>query len=77
MYSIKINEITVTIISSGKESFGLAVFRDGIEFRKYHSVSRDIKKITAFAEKINKGNLSPLHIDSVIEDFMTENSDDL
>ena len=37
----------------------------------YRELTRDLVAICELSEKINRGNLSPIHIEDVIEDFLS------
>jgi hypothetical protein len=38
--------------------------------RVFHQLTRDFEKISKFSEDINNGDVSALHIDDIIEDFL-------
>ena len=38
--------------------------------RIYRDVTRDIEALNRFADAINRGEVSPVHIDELVEDFL-------
>ena len=38
--------------------------------RIYRDITRDIQSLNRFVRTINRGNVSPIHIDELVEDFL-------
>lgn len=56
----------ITVCEDG--SFGIVV--EGEEKTFYHSLCRDRSKVERLVRLINNGEVSRLHIDDIIEDFL-------
>ena len=62
-------EIKAEIREHG-EAYGLTViFEDGSR-KCYSDLTRDREGIEAFVNKINRGSVSSVHLDELIEDFI-------
>ena len=68
--SIDVKKIKVEIISSEKDSFGLIILCSGEKYKEYSDITKDYKALSDLKNKINRANVSPLHIDDIIEDFI-------
>ena len=53
-----------------ENGYGLFVISDVGKSRVYPDLSSDLGALCAFSDKINQGELSPLHIDDIIEDML-------
>ena len=62
-------QVKAEIIESG-EALGLSLILSNGEKRVYEDVTTDAEAINAFADKINRGNVSEIHIEELIEDFI-------
>ena len=62
-------QVKAEIIKSG-EAMGLSLILSNGERRVYGDVATDAEAIYAFADKINRGNVSEIHIEELIEDFI-------
>lgn len=62
-------QVKAEIIKSG-EAMGLSLILSNGERRVYGDVTTDAEAIYAFADKINRGNVSEIHIEELIEDFI-------
>ena len=63
------HQVKAEIIKSG-EALGLSLILPNGEKRVYEDVTTDAEVIYAFADKINRGNVSEIHIEELIEDFI-------
>ncbi len=70
MNSIDVKGIKVEIISSRNGSFGLALYSSGKKYKEYSDITQDFEALLDFKNKINRANVSPLHIDDIIDDFI-------
>ncbi len=66
--SIMNNEIKAETLCQGR-TFGISITYLG-ERTVYSDVTRDREALDAFVDRINKGCVSPIHIEELIEDFI-------
>ena len=72
MKTAKINKvklITSRVVKTGK-GYGLFLCVDGGENKLYKDLTVDYGRICAFSDTINRSEVSSVHIDELIEDFL-------
>ena len=65
----EIDRVTARVIKS-EGGYGLFIYVDREEKRAYPDLSADYARICAFSDAINRGEVSRLHIEELIEDFL-------
>ena len=63
------HEIKAEICEHG-EAYGLTVILGDGSKKCYSDLTRDKKSIEAFMNKINRGGVSSVHLDELMEDFI-------
>ena len=58
------------VIRGNNGNFGIVFSVIDREIRTIHDISGDEELVKAISEAINRNDLSPIHIDDVIEDFI-------
>ncbi|MBQ4091510.1 MAG: hypothetical protein IJC64_04260 [Clostridia bacterium] len=58
------------VFECGNGSFGLSFVVGDLVLREYRYVSRDREMLVRFAQAVNRQDLSPIHIEDVIEDLL-------
>lgn len=62
-------QVKAEIIKIG-EVYGLSLILSNGERKIYEDVTTDAEGIKIFADRINRGNVSEIHIEELIEDFI-------
>jgi hypothetical protein len=65
----ELGQVTSRVLRT-REGYGLLVHIDGGESRLYPDLTSDYVRICVFSDLLNHGNVSSLHIDDMIEDFL-------
>ena len=63
------SHVTSRVVKT-RDGYGLFIIRQDGKSKTYPDISRDLKALCAFSDKINDGHVSPLHIDDIIEDML-------
>lgn len=50
--------------------YGLFIIGECGRSRTYPDITTDFEKLCTFSDKLNDGEVSPLHIDDIIEDML-------
>ena len=64
------NYVQTEIKFTSGERYSLRVTDAEGNCKIYNDLTKDITALQRFANLINKGNVSPIHIDELIEDFL-------
>ena len=63
----------ITIEDIDIESYGIIVFENKKIVRKIFDVSTDYRALSLLVDLLNKNRVEPIHLDSIIEDFHSDN----
>ena len=63
------NKVQAEVICRGNACNLKIIFSDE-SYTVYSDLTRDREALEAFASAVNKGSVSPLHIEEMIEDFI-------
>ncbi len=61
--------VTARVVKT-KGGYGLFIISGDGRGKTYPDLSSDLASLCAFADKINEGDVSPLHIYDIIEDML-------
>ena len=64
------NFVTAKILITKENNLSLEIASGEGRIAIYSEITDDIEKLTRFAEAINEGDVSPIHIEELIEDFI-------
>lgn len=73
-----ITEETYSLNGNSRKAYGIAVYADAKEegtatiLASVRDITSEREKLSELVEKCNLLELSPIHLDDVIEDFLTE-----
>ena len=63
------SHITSRVVKT-RNGYGLFIICGEGSGKTYPDISRDPQKLFAFSDKLNESEVSPLHIDDIIEDML-------
>ena len=63
-------DLKCKVIDCGNGMFGISIENVYVSEIEYRYLTCDRERIIALADKINKLDVSPIHIDDIIDDFL-------
>ena len=66
----KSTQFVTSRVVKTKNGYGLFIICGADNVKTYPDLSSDLPMLCAFSDKINQGEVSPLHIDEIIEDML-------
>ena len=67
---MKNNYVETEVIQGRAGWYSLLVKANGIQFQLYHDLTSDYARLENLSKRINRGSVSLIHIEDIVEDFL-------
>lgn len=63
-------DLKCKVIDCGNGMFGISIEKVSVSIKEYRYLTCNREALNALADKINRLDVSPVHVDDIIDDFL-------